>query len=163
MVSIIMPVRNEALFIECCLQAIFDQSYPHDLMEIVIGDGQSADTTRELIENSKTKTDIPIILIDNPARIAPAALNRCIAMAKGAIVIRVDGHCQIEKHYVEECVRFLLSANVDGVGGPIETVAQTPQAAAIAVAMSSRFGVGGAPSGPSRIGKWKSIGRLSRL
>ncbi len=45
--------------------------------------------------------------------------------------------------YVRRCVEHLLAGGVEAVGGPIETVGETDEAQAIALAMSSWFGVGG--------------------
>lgn len=142
-VSVIMPVRNEAEFIGRSLKAVFGQKYPHSRMEIIIADGISTDGTRDLIEEHLGKVDIPMRIIDNPDQIAPAGLNRAIAVSRGSIIIRVDGHCEIDDDYVSYCVYYLQSGKADGVGGPIETVAETRESEAIAVAMSSSFGVGG--------------------
>ncbi len=143
LVSIIMPVYNEATFIRRSLGAILEQSYPTELLEIIIADGMSSDNTRDAIEQIKTESQFPIVIVDNPQRIAPAGLNRAIASAKGEIIIRVDGHCEIEPDYVENCVKHLISGRCEGVGGPIETIGETFSARAIALAMSSKFGVGG--------------------
>ena len=142
-VSVVMPVRNEADFIERSLQAVLTQTYPHDLMEIVVADGLSTDETRLLIGNLKLTTDIPIKIVDNPKGIAPTGLNAAIARTKGEIIVRVDGHCEIASDYVSNCVRHLQKGEAEAVGGPIETVGETSTAQAIAVAMSSNFGVGG--------------------
>jgi len=142
-VSVVMPVRNEADFIERSLNAVLAQNYPHEAMEIIIADGLSTDATRELIENLKAKTEIPIRVVDNPEHIAPTGLNRAVSEAKGEIVVRVDGHCEIEPDYVANCVKYLQAGRAEGVGGPIETVGETLTARAVAVAMSSTFGVGG--------------------
>ena len=142
-VSVIMPVRNEADFIERSLKAVLAQKYPHDSMEIIIADGLSTDETRFLIERLAGVSDIPISIVDNPERIAPTGLNYAIAKSKGEIVVRVDGHCEIDPDYVVNCVKYLQEGKAEGVGGPIETVGETWRAKAIAVAMSSTFGVGG--------------------
>jgi succinoglycan biosynthesis protein ExoA len=142
-VSVVMPVRNEADFIERSLQAVLAQDYPHESLEIIVADGLSTDETREQIKKLKKVSNIPINIIDNPERIAPSGLNRAIAKAKGEIIVRVDGHCEIEPNYVTNCVKYLVAGKAEGVGGPIETVGETRQAKAIAVAMSSTFGVGG--------------------
>lgn len=142
-VSVVMPVRNEADFIERSLRAVLAQTYPHDLMEIIVADGLSIDETRLLIENLKLTTDIPIQIVDNPKNIAPTGLNAAIARTRGEIIVRVDGHCEIARDYVSNCVRHLQKGEAEAVGGPIETVGETLTAQAIAVAMSSNFGVGG--------------------
>jgi succinoglycan biosynthesis protein ExoA len=142
-VSIIMPVHNEALFIDRSLTSILQQTYPKALMEIIVADGLSTDNTRETIERIAAFAEIPIYIVDNPRRIAPTGLNLALERASGDIIIRVDGHCEIEVDYVENCVALLLSGKADGVGGPIETIGKTLLSQAIALAMSSPFGVGG--------------------
>jgi succinoglycan biosynthesis protein ExoA len=57
--------------------------------------------------------------------------------------VRVDGHCEIDSDYVANCVKHLQSGRAEGVGGPIKTIGETLQAEAVAIAMSSKFGVGG--------------------
>ena len=138
-----MPVRNEADFIGRSLRSVFNQNYPPEKMEIVVADGLSTDATRRLIEEMKSASEVSIKIVENSARIAPCGLNRAIAAARGEIIVRVDGHCEIAPDYVANCVRYLLENKAEGVGGPIETIGETPTARAIAVAMSSGFGVGG--------------------
>ncbi len=142
-VSVIMPVRNEGIFIERSLKAVLDQTYPANLMEVVIADGMSTDDTRERIKRLAGSGQSVVKIVDNEKRIAPSGLNRALEQAKGEIVIRVDGHCEIDAAYVENCVALLLAGKADGVGGPIETIGETAVARAIALAMSSKFGVGG--------------------
>ena len=49
-VSVIIPVRNEARFIESSLGAVLRQDYPADKMENIIADGMSSDQTAVLIQ-----------------------------------------------------------------------------------------------------------------
>ena len=142
LVSVIMPVRNEAAYIERSLGAVLAQDYPADRMEILVVDGMSNDGTREYVRARQTEHPC-LRLIDNPAQIVPPALNIGIRQAHGEIVVRVDGHCEIAPDYVRRCVEHLMNDDIDGVGGPIETIGETDEAEAIALAMSSWFGVGG--------------------
>ena len=142
-VSVIMPVRNEAKFIGKALTGLFNQTYPRDLIEIIVADGMSTDDTRGVIRQVAAGAEIPVHIVDNPKQIAPSGLNRAIEKAAGEIIIRVDGHCEIDEDYVENCVALLVAGKAEGVGGPIETIGDGPLASAIALAMSSAFGVGG--------------------
>ena len=146
LVSVIMPVRNEAAYIERSLGAVLAQEYPADCLEILVVDGLSSDGTRQAVL-AQAAADPRVRLLDNPAGIVPPGLNIGIAQARGEIVVRVDGHCEIAPDYVRRCVQHLLAghegAPVEAVGGPIETIGETDEAAAIALAMSSWFGVGG--------------------
>ena len=141
-VTVVMPVRNEAGFIRRSLGAVLAQDYPQDRMEIIVADGNSTDGTWEITESFLTQ--VPgLRLIDNPGQIVPTGLNGAIAQARGEIIVRVDGHCEIERDYVRRSVQHLQGGTVDAVGGSLETVGETPLAQVIAVAMSSVFGVGG--------------------
>jgi glycosyltransferase involved in cell wall biosynthesis len=140
-VTVVMPVRNEGGFIEMSLAAVQGQDYPADLIEIFVADGRSDDGTRERILQAAER-DPRVQLIDNPGRIVSTGINCALARARGSIVIRIDGHCEIAPDYVSRCVQHLEDSDVQGVGGPIETIGETPWARAIAAAMSSKFGVG---------------------
>jgi succinoglycan biosynthesis protein ExoA len=142
LVSVIMPVRNEMAYIERSLGAVLRQDYPADRLEILVIDGLSDDGTREYIRSMQPAYP-RLRLLDNPDRIVAPGLNIGILQAQGDIIVRVDGHCEIAPDYVRQCVRHLLDDGVDAVGGPIETIGETDEAQAIALAMSSWFGVGG--------------------
>lgn len=142
-VSIVMPVRNESAYIESCLNNVLAQDYPEGRLEIIVADGNSTDGTREIIQ--RVQKNSPILkLIDNPKKIVSAGLNEMMRNVRGSIIVRVDGHCEIAPDYVSNAVRLLAKyPEAIGVGGPIETIGQNWISKAVAVAMSSRFGVGG--------------------
>lgn len=139
LVTVIMPVRNEGAFIARSVSAVLAQDYPPDRMEVIVSDGMSTDQTRPMIR--KLQEQYPnLSLVDNLGKIAPTGLNAALRAAHGDVIIRVDGHCEIARDYVRQCVAYLSRERVDGVGGPIETVGNIKP---IALAMSSTFGVGG--------------------
>lgn len=142
-VSVVMPVRDEADFIEKSLGAVLAQNYPPELLEIIIADGFSTDETRAIIASLAEKSAVPVKLIDNPKKIAPGGLNLAIRESRGEIIVRVDGHCEIRADYVANCVKHLTAGKAAGVGGKIETIGANTVSEAIAEAMSSKFGVGG--------------------
>jgi len=142
-VSVILPVRNEVAHIQRSLGSVLAQDYPKGRLEILVIDGMSIDGTREIIqEMGNAQEPGSVTLIDNPKLITPAALNCGLKHARGDIVVRVDGHCEIAPDYLRRCVAYLQNEEIDGVGGLIETIGNTYMAQVIAVAMSSIFGVG---------------------
>ncbi|MCG8460674.1 MAG: glycosyltransferase family 2 protein [Holophagales bacterium] len=158
LVSVVMPVRNEGAYIERSLGAVLAQSYGLGNMQILVVDGLSDDDTRERVAAIRERhPEATIELLDNPGRTAPCALNLGISRATGEVVVRVDGHCEIGTDYVANGVHHLSEGVADGVGGPLETVGETPTARAIAAAMGSPFGVGNSafrtsePGGPARV------------
>ena len=117
-VSIIIPCFNERATITSLLQAIFEQTYPTDDLEVVIADGMSTDGTRQAIRAfSSEHPELTIQLIDNPQRIIPAALNRAIQAARGEVIIRLDAHSMPNQDYVERCLTILEDTGAAMVGG----------------------------------------------
>ena len=143
LVSIIMPVRNEAGYISVSLESIARQSYPRDRMQVFVVDGMSDDDTRRIAREVAEANGLDLAILDNPGKIAPSGLNVGLSRAEGEVIIRVDGHCELDRDYVANCVEVLASGRAEGVGGPIETIGEGAVAEAIAIAMSSKFGVGG--------------------
>jgi len=143
-VTVIMPIRNEAAYIARSLGAVLAQDYPADRMEILVVDGMSEDGTRETVAGLQIRnSQSEIRILDNPARIVPTALNIGLRHARGEVIVRVDGHCEIAPDYARRCVDLLRETGADNVGGMWITIGETFVARAIALAQSSPFGVGG--------------------
>ncbi len=147
LVSIIVPCYNEQATIGKLLAAIYAQTYPRDGMEIVIADGMSQDRTRaEIAAFGRTHPSLSLVVVDNPKRIIPAALNRALAEAHGEIILRLDGHSHPYPDYVARCVEDLQAGLGENVGGmwEIRPGAQGWIAASIAAAAAHPLGVGDA-------------------
>lgn len=144
-VSVVLPIRNEARHIGTVMDAILGQTYPMAKLEVLVVDGMSDDGTRGIVEQyaSRYRSSPSVRLIDNPERIVPTGMNRGIRSARGEIVVRIDGHAIVESDYIERNVNGLLDTGADCVGGIIESVGDGTMGKAIAIVMSSRFGVGG--------------------
>ncbi len=145
-VSVIVPCRNEAAHIDAFLDSALAQQLPADLsLQIVVADGASDDGTRERLAE-RVQHEPRLKLIDNPARITSAALNRAIAAADGEVIVRMDVHTVYAHDYVAQCVRVLEETGATCVGGAWKPVGSGWPQAAIALAFQSRFGSGGAAS-----------------
>lgn len=180
LVSVILPIRNEAPFIAETLRAVLAQDYPRELLEVIVVDGMSEDGTRPIVQRL-AETDPRLRLLDNSRRITPAALNIGIRAARGEVIVRVDGHGVIPPNYVRECVAVLtdtvrdrspsepgdsaspsptasppsplstfqpvsvsaLPCDLLAVGGAWDCAGRGIVRTAIALATSSKFGVGG--------------------
>lgn len=141
LITLILPIRNEAKYIRQCLDAILGQDYPVEQMEILVADGMSTDDTRGIVEQYQ-ENHPQIRLLDNPGKIVPTGMNIGLRQTRGEVIIRVDGHCIIAPDYVRNCVEYLEDETIAGVGGPMETIGENAVSQTIAIAMSSPFGVG---------------------
>jgi succinoglycan biosynthesis protein ExoA len=153
LISVIIPIRNEAECIERCLDAVLAQDYPADRIDVVLVDGMSDDCTREILCGYVQQYP-NVCLLDNLQRIVPTALNIGIRAAQGDIIIRVDGHTTIAPDYVRQCVAALERTGTDNVGGRMD--AHTPGyfGEAVALATGSPFGVGNSRFHYSRKEEW---------
>ena len=142
-VSVIMPMRNEEGHIERCLQQVFDNDYPQELVEIVIADGQSTDRSVEIVKS--IQRDHPgVHLYSNDGRRVPHGLNTCLKHATGEVVVRFDVHAEYPPDYIRQCVTALLISDAVCVGGTQDFVTDSYMSRAVAAALASSFGAGGA-------------------
>lgn len=150
-ITLIIPIRNEAAYIERCLQSILAQDYSGQ-MEVLIVDGISTDDTRAIIESlgarhlalRQTQDMLfSVQILDNPGKIVPTGINIALRRAKGEIIIRVDGHTLIGPDYVRQCVEALQRTKADNVGGRMNAISTSAFGKAVALATSTPFGIGG--------------------
>ncbi|MGZ5967518.1 MAG: glycosyltransferase family 2 protein, partial [Polyangiales bacterium] len=143
MVTIAMPCFNEERFIEHCVRSVLAQDYPRDRIEVLVADGRSTDTTREILAHLIAE-DPRIQLIDNPERLQAAGMNEIVRVARGDVIVRMDVHCEYAPDYVRKCVEVLERTGADNVGGAQRARATTLFQRALCAALSSPLGVGGA-------------------
>lgn len=141
-VSVIMPVLNEERHLVEAVEQILRQDYSGEL-EVVMAVGPSKDRTQE-VADALAARHANVFVVANPTGKTPAALNAAIARASGEVVVRVDGHAMIPADYVSQGVATLQETGADNVGGVMAAVGSTPFECAVARAMTSKFGVGGA-------------------
>jgi glycosyltransferase involved in cell wall biosynthesis len=144
-VSILTPCFNEEKFIGSLLENLVQQDYPGDHLEILIIDGNSTDNTRKII-GEYTARYSRIILLDNPGRFVPFALNAGIRQAHGEVIVRMDAHAVYPNNYISLLVHYLFELKADNVGGTWVTLPGGPGLESLAVArvLSSPFGIGNA-------------------
>jgi len=141
MVSVVMPVRNESRFIVQSITSVMEQDYSPHRLEVVVADGRSTDDTRDRVQQMQTRYD-NLYLVDNPQQVMPSGANIAIQKASGDLILLLGGHSAVPPDYVRRCAQRLVELDADCVGGALETVGEGYVGGAVALAMSSRFGVG---------------------
>ena len=116
LVSILIPMRNEARYVRACLDSVLAQSFPKTQMEVFCIDGRSTDGTRSTVDEYAAKHRF-IRVLDNPARIVPVGLNQALGETAGQVIVRLDAHASYPVDYVAKCVEVLRRAGADNVGG----------------------------------------------
>jgi glycosyltransferase involved in cell wall biosynthesis len=145
--SIIVPCYNEAGTIHPLLDALYAQTYPRADMEVIIADGGSTDGTQSLIQTwVQDHPDLAVRVVENRARIIPAALNVAIRASGGTYIVRLDAHSRPEPNYVERAVVAIVEGRGQNVGGAWDIQPSSSHwiARSIAAAAGHPIGVGDA-------------------
>ncbi|MDO9378599.1 MAG: glycosyltransferase family 2 protein [Nocardioidaceae bacterium] len=141
-VSVFMTVRDEEADLRDCVERILAQEYDGDL-ELVLAVGPSRDRTAE-IAAALAAEQPRLTVVDNPAGWTPQGLNRAVAAARHDLLVRADGHSLLPPDYVARVVDLLVGTGAANVGGRMRPEGTTTLGRAVARAMSSRWGIGGA-------------------
>jgi glycosyltransferase involved in cell wall biosynthesis len=142
-VSVIIPCLNEEKYIAGCIDSLLSQSYPSNLIEIIVVDGMSSDNTRAIVSAYCSKYP-QIKMIENPAKFVSQGLNLGIQISTGEVIFRIDTHCTYPNNYIQVLEQQLSVLNAENVGAVLVTMPADSRklSHAIAVGMSHRFGVG---------------------
>lgn len=141
-VSVVMPVLNEVKHLEAAVDAILEQTYPATC-EVVLALGPSTDGT-EALAHRLAAANPRVRIVDNPSGRTPTGLNAALAATGQPVVVRVDARSVIPPGYVQRAVQTMERTGADNVGGIMAAEGTTPFERAVACAMTSPFGVGGA-------------------
>jgi len=144
LVTILVPMRNEANCIAACLESLRRQDYPADRLEILVLDGESTDPSAAIVR-IVSAGDSRVRLLPNPRRLQAAGLNLGIQEARGDIIVRADAHAVYGPAYVAKCVAHLIAGRAENVGGLQRPEGNTPFSRAVAAALQTPLGAGNAP------------------
>lgn len=140
LVSVILPILNEERYLRDSVKSILAQNYQGDF-EVVLAVGPSKDKTREIADQLHQENP-RVIVVDNPSGRTAAGLNAALAISRGSIIVRVDGHSQIPHDYITIAVELLQKTGAVNVGGMMAAQGVTRFEKAVAGAMRSPLGVG---------------------
>lgn len=142
-VSVVMPVLDEERHLREAVEGVLAQEYPGDL-ELVLALGPSGDGTDRIAAELAAQHPGRVRSVPNPSGATPTALNAAVAASRHDIVVRVDGHALFPSDYVRTAVEVLTETGADNVGGVMAAEGSTSFEQAVARAMTSWLGVGGA-------------------
>ncbi len=139
-VSVIVPARNAAATIGDAVASALRQEV--EGLEVVIAVGPSDDDTEAVA--ARLAADSRVHVVANPSGVTPAALNAAVAASRGDVLVRLDAHAELPDGYVATAMEVIEATGAGNVGGRQVPQADTGTAAAIAAAMRSPLGSGGA-------------------
>ena len=141
LLSVIIPIRNEAQNIRGVLAALYNQTLQLSLYEIIIVDGMSTDDSFHIVR--EWVRDVPHFhLIQNPKGLASSSRNLGVRVSKGRYLAFIDGHCVIPSPFLLERILEAFQNRNRCLSRPQPLVPSedSPVQKAISIARSSWLG-----------------------
>lgn len=102
LVSVIVPTKNSAQFLDKCLKSIVNQTYKN--LEIIVVDGNSIDETIQIAKKYKAKTFSYSPIVKKGTFDAPHKRNYGMKKARGKFVYYVDADMELTKNVISNAV-----------------------------------------------------------
>ena len=112
-ISLVIPVFERPEDIRRCLEGVSALDYPQDLLQIIVVDNNSQDTTPEVVR----EMGFACVVETTPG--AAAARNCGINLAENEIIAFLDSDCVPEPDWLKELVQPFESPEISGVGGNV--------------------------------------------
>jgi succinoglycan biosynthesis protein ExoA len=144
-ITLVLPVLNEAAYIEDCLRSLLDDPYPRERIEVLVVDGASTDDTVAIVE--RLKQEFPVLrVLANPRRLQAAAFNLAWRAAHplSRWLIRCDAHARYPRGFISRCVAAGAQSGAALIVYADAPIGRSCFQRAVAYAQNSKIGVGGA-------------------
>lgn len=144
-VLIVVPTLNEAHGIEACLRSLLTGDARLSRADLVIADGGSRDGTQTIV--NRLAGEFPNIrLMDNPARLQSAGINRAVAeyaLPHHRILVRADAHAVYPPGFAMKVADRLMQHGTASVVVPMDSRGQSCFQRAAAWIVDTPLGSGG--------------------
>ena len=118
LVSVIMPVRDEAAVLHDVIPSLLQQEARGFELEILAVDGRSSDGSRAILEEFAAR-DPRVRVLDNPHQLTPHALNIGLHEARGDYVCICGSHTVYDSDYIAVCLEELRAHDAIGASGRV--------------------------------------------
>jgi cellulose synthase/poly-beta-1,6-N-acetylglucosamine synthase-like glycosyltransferase len=115
-VSVIVPVRNGARWIEAKIRSLLESDYPPERLDILIVSDGSNDGTDELVANYP---DSRVTLLALPPGGKAIAVNRGLAQATGDIIVLTDVRQEFDSQAIRKLAACFADTSVGVVTGEL--------------------------------------------
>ncbi|RBL93757.1 glycosyltransferase [Chitinophaga flava] len=124
-VTVIIPARDEAENVPALLKSLQQQTYPADLLEVIIVDDFSTDDTAGIITRFPA-TNVHLLrmqdLLSKDERLnsyKKKAIAMAIARAKGDLIVTTDADCVMGPRWIETIVQFYETYRPKFIAAPV--------------------------------------------
>ena len=148
-VSVLIPARNAEATIGAVIDSVLSQDYEGSV-EVIVADGSDTAAMSDLVRRRYPT----VTLVPNPEQVIGFGIHAAYRAADEEIIVRCDAHTVFPPGYLRRAVSTLQRTGAANVGGRQQPVGTTFFGRAVAMAMTTPLGAGGAryrlggPEGP---------------
>ncbi|HSI90294.1 MAG TPA: glycosyltransferase [Adhaeribacter sp.] len=120
--SVLIPVRNEALNITNLLSDLAAQHYPKQLMEVLVIDDDSEDETAQLVQDHARNSELNIRLLsleNGRGKGKKSAIGLGLEQATGQLIVQTDGDCRVKPCWLALLEHQYQSTGAKFISGPV--------------------------------------------
>ncbi len=117
-ISVVIPARNEEATIGHLLQALQQQTYPKELVEIIVVDDHSTDATADIIRQYPF-AKLVRLNTDSINSYKKKAIETGIAVATGELIVTTDADCRPPQEWLQTIAAFKENTNAVFVAAPV--------------------------------------------
>ncbi|HEY9166319.1 MAG TPA: glycosyltransferase [Candidatus Kryptonia bacterium] len=128
-VSVVIAAKDEEVNLPACLKSVVELDYPADLLEVIVVNDDSSDSTPAVIDGYSriTNTVRRVDAVETKTLKGKAnALSQGIANASGEFIFLTDADCIVPKGWIKETLKY-FDPDVGIVGG-VTLISQTDKA-----------------------------------
>lgn len=120
-VSVIIAARNEEDNIRRTIEAVLNQNFPKDKLELIIVDDHSTDKTADIIK-SYANQGVKILQLavgDALNSYKKYAITKAIEMASGDVIVSTDADCRMGKDWLKTIITYFEYHDSYMVSSPV--------------------------------------------
>jgi mycofactocin glycosyltransferase len=114
-ISIIIPTRDRGRSVVECLESLYAQEYPPNLIDIIVVDDGSRDETQKLVSRFSCK-----LLTNQQSRGQSYCRNAGAREAKGEILAFLDDDCVAGRTWLRDLAGYFQWEKIGAVGGYVD-------------------------------------------
>lgn len=128
LMTVIIPVRNEADTIGLLLDDLSRQTYRH--FEVIVANDSSTDNTLSIVRQYAQQAAFALypLSLTNERTASPKkrAITQSIALATGELIITTDGDCRVGPGWLAAFAHFYQKTGAKLMSGPVTFSTDTP-------------------------------------
>ncbi|HTQ28256.1 MAG TPA: glycosyltransferase [Puia sp.] len=126
-ITVVVPARNEEKNIEACIESVLRQSYPGDLLEIIVVNDHSTDATAERVQHFNNPRVRLLNLEDHIACStlqAPKkkAIELAVGQSRGELIVTTDADCRAPASWIAALESCYVQNHAAFIAAPVRIV-----------------------------------------